>query len=142
MSNWQRSQGRVPQLHGQTQYNQAIQQQRPQMINGVAEDVNMDKKTLMHTAMINNGRKVQRPGQPMTMQQNQPPNQAQMMKQQQQRLLLLMHANMCQAKPGECKETPHCAEMKTLLAHIMKCMEKDCKAPHCVSSRYVLGKIK
>jgi hypothetical protein len=67
-------------------------QQRPQMMNGVADDVNVDKsKTLMHTAIVNNGRKVTRPGQqPMPMQQNQPTTQAQMMAmkqhQQQQQL--------------------------------------------------------
>ena len=62
--------------------------QRAQLMNGIAEDVNVDKsKTLMHTAIVNNGRKVNRPGQqPMPMQQSQPTSQAQMMalKQQQQ----------------------------------------------------------
>jgi hypothetical protein len=56
------------------------------MMNGVGDDVNMEKgKTLMHTAMVNS-RKAQRPGQAMPMQPNQPPSQAQMMtlKQQQQ----------------------------------------------------------
>lgn len=73
----------MPQLQGQ-QFNPAIQQ-RVQM-NGVADDVNMDKSmTLMQAAIVNN-RKVQRPGQPMPMQQNQVPNPAHMMalKQQQQ----------------------------------------------------------
>jgi hypothetical protein len=73
----------MPQLQGQ-QFNPAIQQ-RVQM-NGVADDVNMDKSlTLMQAAIVNN-RKVQRPGQPMSMQQNQVPNPAHMMalKQQQQ----------------------------------------------------------
>jgi hypothetical protein len=71
----------------QTQFNPAMQQ-RAQMMNGIADDVNVDKsKTLMHTAIVNNGRKVTRPGQQsMPMQQNQPTTQAQMMalKQQQQ----------------------------------------------------------
>lgn len=40
----------------------------------------MDKqKQLLQTAIANNGRKVQRPGQPMQMQQNQPQAQTQMM---------------------------------------------------------------
>lgn len=53
------------------------------MMNGVAEEANSEKakQNLMHTAMINNGRKVTRPGQPgpMQMQQGQPQNQAQLM---------------------------------------------------------------
>jgi len=51
------------------------------MMNGVPEEANPEKakQNLMHTAMINNGRKVSRPGQPgpMQMQQGQPQNQAQ-----------------------------------------------------------------
>jgi hypothetical protein len=55
------------------------------MMNGVAEDANAEKakQNLMHTAVINNGRKVTKPGQtgPMPMQQGQ---QAQMMALRQQ----------------------------------------------------------
>jgi hypothetical protein len=60
--------------------------QRAQMLNGVAEDVNMDKsKNLMHTAIVNNGRKVSRPGQPpIPMQQTPQINQAQLMALKQQ----------------------------------------------------------
>jgi hypothetical protein len=55
-------------------------------MNGVADD-HMDKKTLMQTAMLNNGRKVTRPGQqPMQMQPNQQQNQNQFMRQQQAQL--------------------------------------------------------
>jgi hypothetical protein len=59
-------------------------------MNGVQEDVNADKsKTLMHTAIYNNGRKVSRggPPNPLPMQAGQPqtPAQAAMaLKQQQQ----------------------------------------------------------
>lgn len=59
-------------------------------------------------------------------------------KHKQQRLLLLRHASKCTAKPGECKKTPHCAEMKKLWAHISNCHDKNCTYPHCLSSRYVL----
>jgi hypothetical protein len=56
--------------------------QRAQMMNGVAEEANTEKAkpNLMHTAMINNGRKQTRPGQPgpMQVQQGQPPTQAQL----------------------------------------------------------------
>ena len=56
----------MPQVQGQFTPGMA---QRAQLMNGVQDD--MDKKTLMHTAIANNnGRKVQRPGQPMPMQQN------------------------------------------------------------------------
>ena len=56
----------MPQFPGG--YAPNMQQQRTQIMNGVGDD--MDKKTLMHTAIVNNGRKVSRPGQhPMPMQQ-------------------------------------------------------------------------
>jgi len=60
------------------QFNMAMAQ-RAQMMNGIGEEVKMDQaKPLMHTAMINNGRKVSRPGQPpMTMQQVGVPPQSQ-----------------------------------------------------------------
>jgi len=62
----------MPQIQGQ--YNPAIQQ-RSQMLNGVGED--MDKKTLIQTAIANNnGRKIARPGQQQMTIQNQVPNQA------------------------------------------------------------------
>ncbi len=59
-------------------------------------------------------------------------------KHKQQRLLLLRHASKCTAKDGECRKTPHCAEMKKLWKHISECHDKNCKYPHCLSSRYVL----
>ena len=59
-------------------------------------------------------------------------------KHKQQRLLLLRHASKCEAKEGECRKTPHCAEMKKLWKHISQCHDKTCKYPHCLSSRYVL----
>jgi hypothetical protein len=59
-------------------------------------------------------------------------------KHKQQRLLLLRHASKCTAKEGECRKTPHCAEMKRLWKHISECHDKNCKYPHCLSSRYVL----
>src|SRR5271170_6706080 len=56
----------MPQVQGQFTPGMA---QRAQLMNGIQDD--MDKKTLMHAAIANNnGRKVQRPGQPMPMQQN------------------------------------------------------------------------
>ena len=62
-------------------------QQRAQMMNGVADDVSLDKsKPLMHTAIVNS-RKVSRPGQqPGPMPQNPAPTQQQILalKQQQQ----------------------------------------------------------
>ena len=59
-------------------------------------------------------------------------------KHKQQRLLLLRHASKCTAKEGECRKTPHCAEMKKLWKHISECHDNKCKYPHCLSSRYVL----
>lgn len=59
-------------------------------------------------------------------------------KHKQQRLLLLRHASKCQAKDGECRKTPHCADMKKLWRHISGCQDKNCSYPHCLSSRYVL----
>ena len=60
------------------------------MMNGVAEDANAEKakQNLMHTAVINNGRKVTKPGQtgPMPMQQG--PSQGQQAQHQQQQVLL------------------------------------------------------
>jgi len=65
----------MSQLQGH--YNLSMQQ-RAQAINGVGDDGNMDKKTLMHQAIANNGRKVSRPGQqPMPMPPNQVPTPAQ-----------------------------------------------------------------
>ena len=59
----------------QRQLNQGLQ--RPQQImNGVGDDVNPAGKTLMHTAVLNNGRKVSRP---MQEQQTQQATHAQMM---------------------------------------------------------------
>jgi hypothetical protein len=90
----------------QTQFNPAMQQ-RAQMMNGIADDVNVDKsKTLMHTAIVNNGRKVTRPGQqPMPMQQNQPATPAQMMalkqQQQQQQAQQLQQAQQQQAQQAQ-----------------------------------------
>src|SRR5271170_4211240 len=72
----------MPQVQGQFTPGMA---QRAQLMNGIQDD--MDKKTLMHTAIANNnGRKVQRPGQPMTIQQNvsQPMAMMAMQKQQHQ----------------------------------------------------------
>jgi len=72
-------------------------------------------------------------------QSRQPDNDEQgRIKHKQQRLLLLRHASKCEAKPGECKKTPHCAEMKKLWKHISECHDKNCTYRHCLSSRYVL----
>jgi hypothetical protein len=63
----------------QGQFTQGMQP-RAQMMNGITDD--MDKKSMMHTAIANNnGRKVSRPpGQPpMQMQQSQLQNHAQVM---------------------------------------------------------------
>lgn len=57
----------------------------------------------------------------------------------QQRLLLLRHASKCNAEPGRCTTTPHCAEMKVLWKHIANCKDQYCKVKHCMSSRYVLS---
>ncbi len=60
-------------------------------------------------------------------------------KHKRQRLLLLRHASKCTAPPGQCKQTPHCAEMKVLWKHIASCKESQCTVRHCMSSRYVLS---
>jgi len=60
-------------------------------------------------------------------------------KHKRQRLLLLRHASKCSAPPGQCKQTPHCAEMKVLWKHIASCKESQCTVRHCMSSRYVLS---
>ena len=60
-------------------------------------------------------------------------------KHKRQRLLLLRHASKCNAPPGQCKQTPHCAEMKVLWKHIASCKESQCTVRHCMSSRYVLS---
>lgn len=90
------------QQHPQMADGNPAMQQRAQLMNGIAEDVNVDKsKTLMHTAIVNNGRKVNRPGQqPMPMQQSQPTSQAQMMalKQQQQQAQQLQQQQHQQAQ--------------------------------------------
>jgi hypothetical protein len=92
----------MQQQHAQLADGNLAMQQRAQLMNGIAEDVNVDKsKTLMHTAIVNNGRKVNRPGQqPMPMQQSQPTSQAQMMalKQQQQQAQQLQQQQHQQAQ--------------------------------------------
>jgi len=60
-------------------------QRNQQLMNGVGDDANMDKKSLMHTAIVNNGRKVNnRPGQPMQMPAQPNAPQVMAMKHQQQ----------------------------------------------------------
>jgi hypothetical protein len=65
-------------------FNPTLQQRNQQLMNGVGDDVNMDKKPLMQTAIVNNGRKVSRPGQPMGMPQQATAAQLAGLKQQQQ----------------------------------------------------------
>jgi hypothetical protein len=60
-------------------------------------------------------------------------------KHKRQRLLLLRHASKCNAPPGQCEQTPHCADMKVLWKHIASCKESQCTVRHCMSSRYVLS---
>lgn len=57
--------------------------------------------------------------------------------QQQQRLLLLRHASKCTA--GAACQTRFCSQMVTLWRHMKACRDKNCKTPHCVSSRCVLN---
>jgi hypothetical protein len=57
--------------------------------------------------------------------------------QQQQRLLLLRHASKCKAGP-QCS-TKFCGQMVTLWKHMKTCRDKNCKTPHCLSSRCVLN---
>ena len=61
------------------------------------------------------------------------------LKQQIQRLLLLRHASKCPHEADRCPVTAHCASMKQLWKHLMKCKDQECKVAHCVSSRYVLS---
>lgn len=57
--------------------------------------------------------------------------------QQQQRLILLRHASKCKAGP-QCT-TKFCSQMITLWKHMKTCRDKNCKTPHCLSSRCVLN---
>jgi hypothetical protein len=57
--------------------------------------------------------------------------------QQQQRLLLLRHASKCQA--GAACPTKFCSQMVTLWRHMKTCRDKNCRTPHCLSSRCVLN---
>ena len=57
----------------------------------------------------------------------------------QQRLLLLHHSSKCPYEDGKCKVTPYCAEMKKLWKHMARCVDNDCRIPHCFSSRSILS---
>ncbi len=58
-------------------------------------------------------------------------------RQQQHRLLLLRHASKCKA--GAACKTKFCGQMVSLWKHMKKCRDKECKTPHCLSSRCVLN---
>ena len=57
----------------------------------------------------------------------------------QQRLLLLHHSSKCPYEDQKCKVTPYCAEMKKLWKHMARCVDNDCRVPHCFSSRSILS---
>lgn len=57
--------------------------------------------------------------------------------QQQRRLLLLRHASKC--REGLQCRVKFCPQMVTLWKHMKTCHDKNCKAPHCLSSRCVLN---
>lgn len=57
--------------------------------------------------------------------------------QQQRRLLLLRHASKC--REGLQCRVKFCPQMVTLWKHMKTCRDKNCKAPHCLSSRCVLN---
>lgn len=57
--------------------------------------------------------------------------------QQQQRLLLLRHASKC--KNGPNCPAKFCSQMVTLWKHMKTCRDRNCKTPHCLSSRCVLN---
>ncbi len=59
------------------------------------------------------------------------------LQQQQRRLLLLRHASKCH-EGMECR-VKFCPQMVTLWKHMKTCRDKNCKAPHCLSSRCVLN---
>lgn len=59
------------------------------------------------------------------------------LQQQQRRLLLLRHASKCR-EGLECR-VKFCPQMVTLWKHMKTCRDKNCKAPHCLSSRCVLN---
>eukprot|EP00804_Cyclotella_cryptica_P015047 CCRYP_000634-RA/>CCRYP_000634-RA protein AED:0.01 eAED:0.01 QI:1424/1/1/1/0.66/0.5/4/88/1434 len=57
----------------------------------------------------------------------------------QQRLLLLHHSSKCPYDDGKCKVTPYCSEMKKLWKHMARCIDNECRVPHCFSSRSILS---
>ena len=57
----------------------------------------------------------------------------------QQRLLLLHHSSKCPYDDGKCKVTPYCGEMKKLWKHMARCVDNECRVPHCFSSRSILS---
>ena len=59
------------------------------------------------------------------------------LQQQQRRLLLLRHASKC--TEGLLCRVKFCPQMVTLWKHMKTCRDKNCKAPHCLSSRCVLN---
>lgn len=60
-----------------------------------------------------------------------------LIQQQQQRLMILRHASKC--KLGSSCNVRYCSQMVSLWNHMKKCRNKDCKTPHCLSSRMVLN---
>ena len=54
-------------------------------------------------------------------------------------LMLLRHASDCRAPPGTCQGTPHCANMKVLWDHVVRCVDTKCTYPKCIQSRGVLS---
>ena len=58
------------------------------------------------------------------------------LKRQQHRLLLLRHASKCPHE-RDCPITPHCAQMKKLWNHVLRCSDDNCKEK-CKPTRLLL----
>ena len=54
----------------------------------------------------------------------------------QYRLLLIRHCKLCN---GCCNISNECNKMKSLMNHITKCDDINCKREYCVSSRYIIN---
>ena len=54
----------------------------------------------------------------------------------QYRLLLIRHCKLCN---GCCNISKECIKMKSLMNHITKCDDINCKKKYCLSSRYIIN---